>query len=109
MITGVGCVVLCCVLFVHMGLGDAVCKTIRRNLFLFHCVKCLTFWTTLVYTLVFTDYVLVECLAIAFVMSYVALWVDLLFAKISVWYEKWYESVVAKTSKRDTTNGDKED
>lgn len=106
---GVGCILFSCVLFVHMGLGDTVCKAIRRNLFLFRCVKCITFWTTAAYTILFCDLLLVECLALAFAMSYIALWVDLLFSKLAVFYEKWYKNMVAKEGECDASDGDEED
>ena len=91
----VGYILLCCVLFVHLGLGDAVSKVIRRNLSLFRCVKCFTFWTILAYSLLL-DFAPVECVALAFACSYLALWVDLLLSKIARLYEKWYEGVVAE-------------
>lgn len=104
----VGCVLLCCVLFVHMGLGDAVSGVIKRNATLFQCVKCTTFWAILAYTLFLTEYEPVECAAIAFGCAYIALWVDLLFAKISVWYEKFYKSMVTEEHDGDS-EGDKKD
>lgn len=104
----VGCVLLCCVLFVHMGLGDAVSGIIKRNATLFRCVKCTTFWVILAYTLFLTEYKPVECITIAFACAYIALWVDLMFAKISMWYEKLYKGVVAKERDCDT-KGDKKD
>lgn len=97
---GVGYILLCCVLFVHLGLGDAVSKVIRRNLSLFRCVKCTTFWAILAYTLFFTEFEPVKCVALAFACSYVALWVDLLFSIIAVFYEKYYKILVTKESQR---------
>lgn len=104
----VGCVLLCCVLFVHMGLGDAVSGIIKRCASLFRCVKCTTFWAILAYTLFFANYNPIECLAIAFGCAYIALWIDLLFAKISMWYEKLYESVVTEGHNNDS-EGNKKD
>lgn len=68
----------------------------------------MTFWTITAYTLFFTDFEPVKCVAIAFACAYIALWVDLLFSKIAVWYEKCYKGVVAEEHKNDT-DGDKED
>lgn len=93
----VGYILLCCVLFVHLGLGEAISKVIRRNLSLFRCVKCTTFWAILAYTLL-NDYEPVKCVALAFACSYIALWVDLLFSMIAVLYEKYYKILVAKES-----------
>ena len=108
MMMGVGCVLLCCVLFVHMGLGDAVSGIIKRCVSLFSCVKCTTFWAMLAYTSFFTDFDPVACVAIAFGCAYIALWVDLLFAKISMWYEKLYKSMVTEEYDSDS-EGDKKD
>ncbi len=104
----VGCVLLCCVLFVHLGLGDAVSRIMKRCVSLFRCVKCTTFWTILAYTLFLTEFEPVECVAIAFGCAYIALWVDLLFTKISMWYEKIYESLVTEEHDSDS-NGNKKD
>ena len=101
----VGYILLCCVLFVHLGLGDAVAKVIRRNLSLFSCVKCFTFWTILAYTLFF-EFEPIKCIAVAFVCSYLALWADLVLSKIAVIYETWYKGVVAE--ELDSTDRDKE-
>lgn len=98
----VGLILICCVLFVHLGLGDAVSKAIRRNLSLFHCVKCTTFWSILAYTLFFTNLNPVVCTTLAFVCSYIALWIDLFLSKIAKWYEKWYKSVVAEEHNNNT-------
>lgn len=92
----VGLILLCCVLFVHMGMGDAVSKVVRRGLSLFRCVKCTTFWVILAYTVFFTAADPVLCTALAFMCSYIALWIDLAFSKIAVWYEKWYKGVATE-------------
>ena len=98
----VGYILLCCVLFVHLGLGDAVSKVIQRNLSLFRCVKCTTFWAVLAYTF-YSGFAPVKCVALAFACSYVALWVDFLFSIIAILYEKYYKILVTKEGKR--TNG----
>lgn len=106
---GVGYILLCCVLFVHLGLGDAVSKVIKRCLSLFNCVKCFTFWNILAYTTLFLEWSFVKCMAVAFASAYAALWVDLIFAKISTMYEKWYKGVVAEEGKCDAADANKKD
>lgn len=105
----VGYLLLCCVLFVHLGLGDAVGKVIRRNLSLFRCVKCFTFWTILAYTLFFAEFSPVKCVALAFACAYAALWIDMFFAKIAKWYEKWYKGVAAEECDDSSANRDEKD
>ena len=90
---GVGLIFLSCCLFVHLGLGQAICKALKIKFVLFKCVKCLTFWSILAYTLFLTSYRWELCLAMSFVLSYSALWIDLCLAKLSKVYEKLYEQV----------------
>lgn len=105
----VGYILLCCVLFVHLGLGDAVSRIVRRNLSLFRCVKCTTFWAVLAYTLFFTEFEPVKCVALAFACSYVALWVDFLFSIIAILYEKYYKILVTEEGKRANGTQESED
>lgn len=91
--SGVGLIFLSCCLFIHLGLGQAICKVLKMKFVLFKCVKCCTFWCILAYTLFFTDYRWELCLAISFLSSYLALWFDLALAKLSKVYEKLYEQI----------------
>lgn len=86
-------ILFCCVMFIHLGLGEAICKTIHIDFILFKCVKCLTWWMILCYTL-FNDYTLIESCFTAFLASYSALWFDLLLAKMSKIYEQEYGKLV---------------
>lgn len=88
---GVGLIFLSCVLFIHLGLGKAICDTFEIDFVLFRCVKCLSFWTILAYTLLFTQYRWESCLALSFLLSYAALWADLALMKIAKVYEGFYE------------------
>lgn len=88
---GIGLIFLSCCLFIHLGLGQAINKTLKIRFVLFKCVKCLTWWSILAYTLLLTNYRLEICLALSFSLSYMSLWVDLALAKIAKLYEKLYE------------------
>lgn len=88
---GVGLIFLSCVLFVHLGLGETICRIIRLDLYILKCPRCICFWSVLVYTLFATYLCWEACLAIAFVSSYLALWVDLALTKIAKVYEKLYD------------------
>lgn len=88
---GVGLIFVSCCLFIHLGLGEAICKTLKIDFILFKCVKCLSFWAILAYTFLFTQYCWELCLALSFMMAYVALWVDLALMKIAEVYEKFYK------------------
>ena len=87
---GVGLIFLSCCLFIHLGLGKAICKTLRIRFVLFKCVKCLTFWSMITYTLLFTPFQWELCLAISFIASYLSLWVELALNKLARVYEKHY-------------------
>lgn len=87
---GVGLIFISCCLFIHLGLGKAICRTLRIRLVLFKCVKCLTFWSVLAYTLAFTAYRWESCLAISFISAYLSLWVELALNKLAKVYEEHY-------------------
>ena len=85
---GISLVLISCILFIHLGMGDTIAKLIRKEFVLLKCTKCLTFWSTLTYSLTFTDFNIVECIATSFICAYVALWLDLLLSKLADIYEK---------------------
>ena len=85
---GVAYILIAVCLFIHLGLGDTLCKMIHYEFVLFKCVKCATFWSVLCYTIFVLDYPIPACLAISFGSAYVSLWVSLLLSKLAEWYEK---------------------
>lgn len=87
---GVGLIFVSCCLFIHLGLGKAICKTLKIRFVLFTCVKCLTFWSILIYTLLFTALRWEACIAISFISAYLALWVELALNKLADVYEEYY-------------------
>lgn len=105
---GIGCIFISCVLFIHLGLGEAIENTLRVRFVLFRCVKCLTFWCVLAYSLVHSLPVEVSLCA-AFVCAYVALWMDIPLAKLAIIYEKLNQNMDAEELQRDSaTAGNKE-
>lgn len=86
-----------CCLFIHLGLGNAINKVIGYNFILFRCPKCLVFWSVLSYLLLSNQSVVLS-IFIAFICSYLALWIDLLLTIIAEKYEEIYESMGAKES-----------
>lgn len=77
-------------LFIHLGLGDALCKAIGYDFILFKCQKCCAFWSVLCYTLS-NEYPILESFAISFLSAYISLWISLMLSKMAEWYEKWSE------------------
>ena len=93
---GVVAVTVSCCLFIHLGLGEAIEKTLHIRFVLLRCVKCLTFWTVLGYSLLRLTLPVEGCICIAFASAYIALWTDLLLAKLADIYEKLYQSVATE-------------
>lgn len=94
---GIGCIFISCVLFIHLGLGEAIERTLRVRFVLLRCVKCLTFWSMLVYSLVHS-LPLEYALCLSFVSAYAALWADIPLAKLAALYEKLNKDLDAEES-----------
>lgn len=105
---GIGCVFVSCVLFIHLGLGEAIERTLRVRFVLLRCVKCLTFWSMLAYSLVHS-LPLEYALCLSFVSAYASLWADIPLAKFANLYEKLNKDLDAEESESDSgTRRDKE-
>lgn len=70
-----------------MGLGEALCKTFRFHFILFLCPKCMAFWAVLGYSLLIVKLPIEVSAAVAFLLSYAAIWFDLLLGKLAEVYE----------------------
>ena len=77
-----------CVMFIHMGLADAVAQRLKLQSPLLSCAKCLSFWSVLGYSLLVVQLPLPNCLATAFLMAYASLWAELGLGKIARMYEE---------------------
>ena len=81
-----------CVLFVQMGLSDAIQDTFRFKSRIASCPKCLSMWVNLAYLLI-TRHGVVISIAASFICSYAALWIALVYDAIAVLYNFFYESI----------------
>ena len=88
-----------CVLFVHMGLSEAVQEHLRIRLRFLSCPKCMTFWCVLAWSLL-TGHDAVRAVAVSFLFAYAALWAALLLDGLAVIYNLLYEQI---TETEDTT------
>ena len=70
-----------------MGLGEALCKIFRFHFILFLCPKCMAFWAVLGYSLLIVKLPIEVSAAVAFLLSYAAIWFDLLLGKLADVYE----------------------
>lgn len=93
---GIALVWFSALMFIHMGLGEAVERTLHIRFPLLHCVKCLSFWTTLAYSLLVVKLPCEAATALSFALSYASLWADLALAKLSTVYEDLYQSMATE-------------
>lgn len=105
---GIGCIFISCVLFIHLGLGEAIERTLQVRFVLLRCVKCLTFWSVLAYSL-FHSLPIEVSLCVSFACAYASLWAELLLGKIACRYENLYKDMDAEEPPRPSaTAGSKE-
>lgn len=83
---------LCCVMFVQMGLSDAIRRTLRFLPSVISCPKCLTFWSVLAWTLTH-GFRPVEATATSFALSYLSLWLVLVYDAVAGLYNRLYEQI----------------
>lgn len=96
----VALVAVSCVLAIHMGLVDAVGEALHYRFRIISCTKCLTFWSTLVTGLLRRHGVIVS-VATAFLLAYLAMWLDLALAWVAGHYNRWYEKINAEADEAD--------
>lgn len=99
MITEVALITISCVLFVQMGLADAIQEVVHIRLRIVSCQKCLTWWVCLGFML-WHKYGLVLSVATSFLCSYCALWIALLYDSLAKIYNYLYEQI---TTTQDTS------
>ena len=92
-------IVFVCVTMNHLGLIRKI-EEIRGELPILNCPRCSSFWCVLIYTLVTTRHV-IPSLAISFLCSYLAIWLELFEGYIDTLYNKLYDKIYPTT---DTTN-----
>ena len=102
-IAGIVCV---CVTMNHLGLVKAIEDTWDRELPSINCVKCSTFWSVLIYTS-FTAHDVIASLAVSFLCSYIAIWLELFEGFIDTLYLKLYGKIYKTSDNAPATNPDK--
>jgi hypothetical protein len=88
-----------CTLFVNMGLSDAIQEFLEIKFKVLSCVKCFTFWTVLVFLTISGAgfYVVVSA---SFILSYLALWLDLGLSALNKIYNELYEQILSTPDTR---------
>ena len=92
-----------CVMFIHMGLADAVAQRLRVQWALLSCAKCLSFWSVLGYSFLVVQLPLPNSLATAFLMAYASLWADLGMGKIARIYEELSNHLESEAEETDAS------
>ena len=92
MIREAALITVSCVLFVQMGLSDAVQETLRFRSRIASCPKCCAFWCNLGYFLL-TGHGVVASVAASFICSYCAMWLAMAYDAVAVLYNRIYESI----------------
>ena len=99
----IACIVFVCVTSIHLGLVGRITEVLKLDLRKFEiltCPKCLTWWCTMFYG--FTEFtvaeqiafcIFVKVLAISFLASYSAIWLELFEGYVDTLYMKLYEKI----------------
>lgn len=93
----IACIIFACVTANHLGLIKAAEDLSGYRLYVVNCPKCLTFWSVMLYGCcddVHTAPLMV--LAISFLSSYLALWLELAEGYLDLIYMKAYEKIITR-------------
>ena len=89
-------ITISCVLFVQMGLSEAIQDSFRFKSRIASCPKCLSMWANLAYLLL-TRHGLILSVAASFICSYLALWLALAYDAVAILYNYLYDSITKTT------------
>ena len=99
-------IVFICVTMNHLGLIEEIEHIYGHRIKVLNCPKCATFWLTTAYGLwvihPFYDEI-ISVLAVSFLASYVALWVELLEGFIDTLYLKLYGKITSADNDNEAT------
>ena len=102
-------IIFVCVTMNHLGLIKAAENVLRKGLPIVNCPKCCTFWSVLTYELwAVATYDFPQILAVSFISSYAAIWLELIEGYIDSLYMMFYEKIYAN-SNNDTSSTTKDD
>ena len=93
-------IVFICVTANHLGLVKGIEKVVGFPLFIINCCKCFTFWSTLIYSKCHCGWI--DALAISFLASYSAIWLELLEGYVDIIYDKVYEKIYSRADDNET-------
>lgn len=104
-------IVFVCVTMNHLGLISAVEGIVGFRIHILNCPKCASFWFSIVYAMGQMGFSIIPqiplVLAVSFLASYIALWLELLEGYIDTLYLKLYEKIYNTSDNAPATNPDK--
>lgn len=104
----IAAIVFICVTANHLGLVKAIEDVAQRELRIVNCSKCFSYWSVLAYSII-TSQETILSLAISFLASYTAVWLELFEGFIDSIYQKCYEKIYPDsgndTDSADAVNG----
>ena len=102
-------IVFVCVTMNHLGLITAIESVIKNRLPILNCPKCCTFWSVLLYGLTANHFEeILELLAISFLASYIAIWLELFEGFIDTLFLKLYGKIYNTSDNAPATNPDED-
>ena len=105
MIEEAALITISCVLFIKMGLADAVQEILHIGFRIVSCPKCLGFWVCLMWNALH-DYDILESVAVSFICSYSALWLSLIYDVMATLYNYIYEQITETTDASEESETD---
>lgn len=102
----IACIVFVCTAVNHLGLIETIEGIIKREIPVVNCPRCLTCWSVFSYELWrvgFSD--LPMALAISFLCSYLAIWLELIMYAIDTLYNKIY-GIIENNNPEETSDED---
>ena len=99
-------IVFVCVTANHLGLVKAIEAISKKGIPIINCPKCASFWFILVYMATVSEASAPSILAISFLASYSALWLELLEGYIDTLYLKLYDKIYRTKDDTPTSDAD---
>ena len=89
-------IVFICVTVNHLGLVSAVEEVLGCKLPIVGCVKCSAFWAVLIYSMLHAS--IVKAVAVSFLASYAAIWMELIEGVVDYLYLKLYGKITSENT-----------
>ena len=102
-------IVFICVTMNHLGIISAIEGIVRKKLIVLNCPKCSSFWFVVIYGVLKMGFSLeniISLLAISFLASYTAIWLELIEGLVDIFYLAIYETIYDNTADTSASDAD---